>query len=82
MELPTIAITNFDTHNLLKSPYVHMVKQLATETFNVACAIRIVLPDDLPERAIELARTSKAIAPSVLQDRWAGKKMEIDALCG
>jgi 2-dehydropantoate 2-reductase len=79
---PTTAITNLNTHDLLSSPHLHMVKQLATETFNVARALGIDLPDDLPERTIELAREHKALEPSMLQDRRAGRRMEVEALCG
>jgi 2-dehydropantoate 2-reductase len=76
------AITGLDTHELLASPHVHVIKQLATETFNVARRMGIVLPDDLAERTIEMARCNPAIAPSMLQDRRAGRVMEVEALCG
>jgi 2-dehydropantoate 2-reductase len=79
---PVTAITGLDTHELLASPHVHVVKQLATETFNVARRMGIVLPDDLAERTIEMARRNPAIAPSMLQDRRAGRGMEVEALCG
>jgi 2-dehydropantoate 2-reductase len=79
---PMTAITGLDTHQLLASPHLHMVRQLAMETFQVAKQMGVPLPEDLPERTIELARVNPSIAPSMLQDVRKGKVMEVDSLCG
>jgi 2-dehydropantoate 2-reductase len=67
---------------VLASPYLQLVRQLATETYNVAVHMGIALPDNLPERTIELARINPSLAPSMLQDARKKKLMEVDSLCG
>ncbi|KAH7087507.1 2-dehydropantoate 2-reductase-like protein [Paraphoma chrysanthemicola] len=79
---PMTAITGLETHQLLASPHLQLVRQLATETFQVAIQMGIPLPSDLPDRTIELARINPSIAPSMLQDARKKKLMEIDSLCG
>jgi len=79
---PMTAITGLETHQLLASPNVKLVHQLAVETFNVAVRLGISLPEDLPDRTIELARIHPSLAPSMLQDVRKNKPMEIDSLCG
>jgi 2-dehydropantoate 2-reductase len=79
---PMTAITGLDTHQLLASPHVHMVRQLATETWKVARQMGIMLPDDLPDRTIEAAKMNPSIAPSMLQDRRRHRVMEVESLCG
>jgi 2-dehydropantoate 2-reductase len=79
---PMTAITGLETHQLLASPHLQMVRQLATETYHVAVQMGISLPKDLPDRTIELARINPSMAPSMLQDARKKKLMEIDSLCG
>jgi 2-dehydropantoate 2-reductase len=79
---PMTAISDLETHRLLASPYVRMVHQLATETFDVAVKMGISLPMDLPFKTIEWARENPSLAPSMLQDMRNQKQMEIDSLCG
>jgi 2-dehydropantoate 2-reductase len=79
---PITAIFGLETHQLLASPYLQLVRQLATETYNVALHMGIALPNDLPERTIELARINPSLAPSMLQDARKKKLMEVDSLCG
>lgn len=79
---PMTAITGLETHQLLASPHLHFVRQLAVETFNVAVQMGISLPEDLPDRTIELARINPSLAPSMLQDARKKRLMEIDSLCG
>jgi 2-dehydropantoate 2-reductase len=79
---PMTAITGLETHQLLASPHLHLVRQLAVETFNVAVRMGISLPEDLPDRTIELARVNPSLAPSMLQDARKKRLMEIDSLCG
>jgi 2-dehydropantoate 2-reductase len=79
---PITAIFGLETHQLLASPYLQLVRQLATETYNVAVHMGIALPDNLPERTIELARINPSLAPSMLQDARKKKLMEVDSLCG
>jgi 2-dehydropantoate 2-reductase len=79
---PMTAITGLETHQLLASPHLHLVRQLAVETFNVAVRMGISLPEDLPERTIELARMNPSLAPSMLQDARKKRVMEVDSLCG
>ena len=79
---PITAIFGLETHQLLASPYLQLVRQLATETYNVAVHMGIALPEDLPDRTIELARTNPSLAPSMLQDARKKKLMEVDSLCG
>jgi 2-dehydropantoate 2-reductase len=79
---PMTAITGLETHQLLASPHLQIVRQLATEIFHVAVQMGIPLPEDLPDRTIELARIYPSLAPSMLQDARKNKLMEIDSLCG
>jgi 2-dehydropantoate 2-reductase len=79
---PMTALTGLDTHQLLASPHLYMVHQLANETYQVAIHMGVPLPDDLPEWTIELARVNPTIAPSMLQDVRRKKAMEVDSLCG
>jgi ketopantoate reductase len=79
---PITAIFGLETHQLLASPYLHLVKQLANETYNLAIHMGITLPEDLPDKTIELARTNPSLAPSMLQDARKKKLMEVDSLCG
>jgi 2-dehydropantoate 2-reductase len=79
---PMTAITGLETHQLLASPYAHIVHQLATETLKVAVRLGISLPEDLPEKTIELARINPSLAPSMLQDVRKKSLMEVDSLCG
>ncbi|UPX15129.1 uncharacterized protein EKO05_0005588 [Ascochyta rabiei] len=79
---PMAALSGLETHQLLGSPYLQMVKKLAEETFDVAVRSGISLPTNLPERTIELARVNPSLAPSMLQDWRKKKPMEVDSLCG
>lgn len=79
---PITAIFGLETHQLLASPYLPLVRQLAAETHNVAIHMGIALPDDLPDKTIELARLNPSLAPSMLQDARKKRVMEIDSLCG
>jgi 2-dehydropantoate 2-reductase len=79
---PMTAITGLETHQLLASPHLHIVRQLATETFNVAVGMGVSLPKDLPVKTIEMARMNPSMAPSMLQDARKRKLMEVDSLCG
>lgn len=79
---PMTAISGLETHALLASPYLGTVLELAKETFNVAVKMGASLPDDLPIKTIETARTSPSLAPSMLQDFRNRKMMEVESLCG
>lgn len=79
---PMTALTGHETHPLLASPYLGMVRQLAQETFNVGLALGVSLPEDLPEKTIEFARDNPSMAPSMLQDARAKRLVEVDSLCG
>ena len=79
---PITAIFGLETHQLLASPYLQLVRQLATETYNVAVHMGVALPEDLPDKTIELARTNPSLAPSMLQDARKKRLMEVDSLCG
>ncbi|KAH7398622.1 2-dehydropantoate 2-reductase-like protein [Phaeosphaeria sp. MPI-PUGE-AT-0046c] len=79
---PMTAISGLDTHPLIASPYLNIVRQLAQETFNVAVGLGVSLPKDLPEKTIDFARNNPSITPSMLQDARGKRLMEIDSLCG
>lgn len=79
---PITAIFGLETHQLLASPYLPLVRQLAVEIHNVAVHMGITLPEDLPDKTIEMARLNPSLAPSMLQDARKRKAMEIDSLCG
>lgn len=79
---PMTAISGLETHQLLASPYLQMVHEIAEETFNVAVQMGVSLPRNLPERTIELARDNPSLAPSMLQDVRNKRPVEVDSLCG
>ncbi|KAH9878811.1 hypothetical protein IAQ61_002085 [Plenodomus lingam] len=79
---PMTAISGLETHQLLASPHIRMVQELAEETFNVALKMGVRLPKNLPDMAIELARANPSLAPSMLQDVRNRKPVEVDSLCG
>lgn len=79
---PMTALTGLETHPLIASPYLGMVRQLAQETFKVGLALGVPLHEHLPEKTIEFARNNPSMAPSMLQDARAKRLMEVDSLCG
>jgi 2-dehydropantoate 2-reductase len=79
---PMTAITGLETHPLIASPYLVMVRQLAQETFNVAVGSGVSLPQDLPEKTIQSAMNNPSMAPSMLQDARKNRLMEVGPLCG
>lgn len=79
----TAAMFDKDTHQILRSrPNFDIVRQLAREVTRIACAAGNPVPVDTPERIISYARRSKPITPSTLQDRRAGRALELGPLCG
>lgn len=79
---PMTAISGLETHRLLASPYLQTVHELASETFEVAVKMGVSLPDNLPDKTIELARSNPSLAPSMLQDVRNKKLMEVESICG
>jgi 2-dehydropantoate 2-reductase len=79
---PMTAICGLDTHSLIASPYLEIVRQLAQETFNVAVGLGVSLPKDVPEKTIDFAKNNPSITPSMLQDARGKRLMEVDSLCG
>ncbi|KAK8232873.1 2-dehydropantoate 2-reductase-like protein [Phyllosticta capitalensis] len=81
---PVTAVSGLDTHQILKdsSLFLSNVQSLAREIWQVALKLGIDLPNDLPERTVEIARNANAVVPSMLQDARRARPMEIESLCG
>lgn len=79
----TTALTGLDTHQLLARPgAAELVQQIAKETHSVASASGVTLDEELPEKTVELARSSAPITPSTLQDARNKRPMELAPIFG
>ncbi|GME23897.1 uncharacterized protein LTHEOB_10323 [Neofusicoccum parvum] len=79
---PMAAISGLETHQLLDTPYLQMVRHLANEMYDVAVRLGISLSGNVPVETIECARNNPSLVPSMLQDARQKRPMEVETLCG
>ncbi|KAF2718228.1 2-dehydropantoate 2-reductase-like protein [Polychaeton citri CBS 116435] len=77
------ALTGINTRELFAHPSaIEIVRHLAREAYSVGIASGVKLPAGLPEKTIELARTSGPITTSTLQDARKGRPLELGPIFG
>lgn len=77
------AILNLNTHQVLCRPdAVEIVRELAHEAYGVALRSGVELDEDIPNRTVELAKSSAPITPSTLQDVNKQRPMELGPIFG